>query len=188
MNKKSAGVTVFAVLFVIFGLGGILSSTYSLLIHNNERDLNAVFWEKTETFPADIKYMVSQSPYVDNILNAFEEIIGSAEYKIVTAINGIMSLIFVIIGFDIFKRKARGRRLAIIVFCLSVPIYFLAGNLFLSRIREAFEGNNLSALLYVFGRFPLVTFYSSLNLIMLLINAVVVVLFFCRRDVVAQFE
>lgn len=187
MNKRSAGVSIFALLFILIGLAGFLSSLHVLLIQKEGLDLSALFWKKLEQFPPDIKYIFENRPFIESVLSAYQDIFESAAFSIIMGLNAVMSFMVALIGVGVWRLAEWARRLTILFFIISIPIYCWAGRIFSSDLTRIFKDNGVYSLLFIYNNIPLSDFFVITNLVLLFTNAVLVTLYFCRKEIRAQF-
>lgn len=183
-KRRSAGITVVSFLFVLIGLLGFLSSLQALITDRETYDINKTFRERMERYPLDVKAIFIDSPYVNDLLNAFQEIVKSKDYAISSAINAVMCFIVALLGIGIWKLKESARKAAMIFFVIAIPVYVWAGMIFLSVAKKALEANTL----YILTKTAVFSYFHVLNFISLSINAAAIIYYFNRPRVKEQFR
>jgi hypothetical protein len=136
-----------------------------------------------EEYPPEVKSLFLENPVVEDVLNAYQEILLSDSFAMAMYVNTAMCLIVVILGVGVWMLSEWWRKATITFFIIAIPIYVWTGFVFFSSAAEIFEKYNLYMLLYVYNKFPLTAFFTVLNFVLLAVNAAVITYYFKRPDV-----
>lgn len=187
MKQRSFGISVLAILLVVFSVWGIVSSVQALNFDKTTQDISEMFKDMLFFMSKEEKALLFENSNVRRLLFAYKEIIHSEDFKTVMRANAIMCLVIALLGIGVLMLQNWARILTIAFFIVSVPVYMWLGNVFFKTTELALKSNLISSVLYLKEGLSIITVLSISNFILLAVNALAIGYIFTRPEVKLSF-